>query len=409
MSDAHAPKPAVDRRRLAAGSRGFLVLLGALTAFSPLSVDLCLPALPAMAANLGTSLEAVQGTIAAFFLGMAVGQLVYGPLSDRYGRRRPLLLGAAVYTLASVACAISDGVHALQLARLVEALGGAAGIVVARAVVRDLYGVDESARIYSRLMLVMAVAPILAPLAGGVVLATLGWRAMFWILAGFGVAAFLASYAMLPETHAGTPGAARPLQALRTFASLLADRRFSAPATAAASAYAALFAFLVGSPAVLIAHYGLSPTAYALAFGGITGAYIGMAQVNARLVRSHGPRRLLKFGLCALLAVAIVELGCAATGFGGAGWLIGLWVLQLSAMGFIAGNAAALALADQGPRAGSAAALLGSAQFAAGGIAGSALSLAPRVGGSTHAIALIVAASAVVALCLRPWHRAGMP
>ena len=381
-----------------------------LTAFAPLSTDMYLAAIPTVARDLATTLAAAQETLAAFFVGMAIGQLIYGPLSDRYGRRRPLLAGCALYTLASALCAIAPSIHLLIFARLLTALGGSAGIVVVRAVVRDLYAVDDSARVYSRLMLVMGAAPILAPVIGSGILYVAGWRAIFWALAAFGIAALLAVYRTLPETHAGTPGAAHPLQALRTFGAVLRDPRFLAPAGAAALAYSALFAFLTGSPGVLIKDFGLSPTAYGAAFGVIAFGYIGCAQINARHVGRSGARILLYRGLSALVIVAIAQLACAASGAAGAWLAIALWLAQLCAMGFVVGNSAALALADQAPRAGSAAAVLGALQFTSGGLAGSAVGvLAPRVGSTLIAMAVVVLAGCLAAWLVAPWKARAAP
>ena len=390
-----------------AAGPAFLLLLGALTAFAPLSIDMYLPAFPTAAADLGASIAAVEKTLAAFFAGMALGQLAYGPLTDRFGRRRPLLAGCALYTVASVLCALAPNVHLLLVARFLQALGGAAGIVVVRAVVRDLYQVEDSARIYSRLMLVMGAAPILAPLLGSALLVLVGWRAIFWVLAGFGAAAFAAAYLRLPETHGGTPGAAHPARAVANFAAVLADRRFLAPAVAAACALGTMFAYITGSPDVLINHFRVGPTTYALVFGCNAAGFIAFSQVNAHLVRRIGPRELLRRGLYVLSLVSTLQIVCAFTGSGGAGLIVALWFLQLSSLGFVAANATALALADQGPRAGSAAALLGAGQFLCAGLAGSALGLCRQLGGTAQAISVLVAAGALVALSIRPWRIRG--
>ena len=390
-----------------AAGPAFLLLLGALTAFAPLSIDMYLPAFPTAAADLGASIAAVEKTLAAFFAGMALGQLAYGPLTDRFGRRRPLLAGCTLYTVASVLCALAPNVHLLLVARFLQALGGAAGIVVVRAVVRDLYQVEDSARIYSRLMLVMGAAPILAPLLGSALLVLVGWRAIFWVLAGFGAAAFAAAYLRLPETHGGTPGAAHPARAVANFAAVLADRRFLAPAVAAACALGTMFAYITGSPDVLINHFRVGPTTYALVFGCNAAGFIAFSQVNAHLVRRIGPRELLRRGLYVLSLVSTLQIVCAFTGSGGAGLIVALWFLQLSSLGFVAANATALALADQGPRAGSAAALLGAGQFLCAGLAGSALGLGRQLGGTAQAISVLVAAGALVALSIRPWRIRG--
>lgn len=382
------------------GRLGLTILLGALTGVPALSTDLYLPALPAIADELQASLPSVQSTLSVFFTGMAVGQLAYGPLADRYGRRVPLLAGLLLYTLASVACALAPDVGALWIARLAQALGGCAGIVVVRAVVRDLFDVVESARMFARMMLVMGAAPIFAPLLGGQILQWFGWRATFWALALFGAAALVAVYVRLQETHAGTPSAARPSVVARTFLAILRDRTFLLPALVAALGHGTLFAYIVSSPAVLIEHYGIDPAVYGFFFGANGVALIAAAQVNARLLKRHGPVKLLQRGIAALLVVSALLLGVAWTGFGGPWGISLLWFAQLACMGFTSGNASARALAHQGPRAGSASALLGSMQFGLGGFVGTvvaALALVPGIGGAEAAVGLVTLACALAA------------
>ena len=182
------------------GHVGLVVLLGSLTAVSPMSIDMYLPAFPALQHTFATDVASVERTLSVFFIGLAVGQLVYGPVSDRYGRRRPLLAGLALYTLASAGCAMAGSIGELQAWRALQALGGCAGVVIARAVVRDVFGPREAARVLSSLLLVMGVAPILAPVAGGWVLATLGWRAVFGVLVVFGAVSWVAVARALPDT-----------------------------------------------------------------------------------------------------------------------------------------------------------------------------------------------------------------
>lgn len=377
---------------------GLTILLGSLTATAALSTDLYLPAVPTIADALGASLAGVQSTLSVFFTGMAVGQLAYGPLADRYGRRRPLLAGLLLYTLASIACALAPDVGSLWLGRLAQALGGCAGIVVVRAIVRDLFDVVESARMFARMMLVMGVAPIFAPLAGAWILDWFGWRATLWALALFGVGSLAAVWFALPETHAGTPSAARPRVVARTFLAILRDRTFLLPALVAALGHATLFTYIVSSPAVLIDHYGLAPGTYGILFGLNGCALIAASQVNARLLRRHGPTQLLRRGIAALLVVSLALLAIAWTELGGPWGISVAWFCQLACMGFTSANAAARALAHQGPRAGSASALLGSVQFGTGSVAGTVVAaLAPAIGGAEAAVGVVTLAFAVAA------------
>ncbi|MCZ8133364.1 MAG: multidrug effflux MFS transporter [Steroidobacteraceae bacterium] len=379
------------------------VLLGALTATGPWAIDMYLPALPALANDLGTTLGAAQGTLSAFFLGMAIGQLVYGPLADRYGRRPPMLAGLALFTVASIACALATDVGMLWIARLAQALGSCAGLVVARAVARDLYEPLDVAHIFSRLMLVTGIAPILAPLIGAQVLALAGWRTIFWSLAAFGAVLLVFAAHRLPETHGGTPGAARPRVVARTFLAILRDRSFLRPSLIAALGQSTLFAYIVGTPAVLIEHFGVDPRLYGFFFGANALGFIVSAQVNARWLRGRGPARLLRGGLLALLIVASVGLAVAWSGIGGVWAVSATYVAQLGALGFVMSNAGALALAQQGARAGSASAVLGSLQFGIAALASSAvatLTALEEVANPVLAVALVVAACAGLAFLL---------
>lgn len=392
---------------------GLTILLGALIGVAALSTDIYLPAVPTVADALDASLASVQSTLSVFFTGMAVGQLVYGPLADRYGRRVPLLAGLLLYTLASAACALAPDVGLLWFGRLMSALGGCAAVVVVRAIVRDLFDVVESARMFARMMLVMGAAPIFAPLLGAWILDAFGWRANFWALAIFGACAFVAVYLRLPETHAGTPSAARPAVVARTFLAVLRDRTFLLPALAASLGHATLFTYVVSSPAVLIDHYGIDPGTYGWFFGANGVALIAASQVNARLLKRHGPVKLLQWGIVALLVVSTALLAIALTGFGGPWGVSAAWFAQLACIGFTSGNASARALAHQGTRAGSASALLGSIQFGIGGVAGSLvawLALVPFVDGAEAAVGVVTFGFAAAAfVCERASRGAAVP
>ncbi len=388
---------------LPAGHRALAALLGALTALGPLGVDMYLPAFPVMGADLGASPAQVQRTLAAFLFGMAAGQLVFGPLSDRYGRRAPLFGGLALFSLASLGCALAASAEALAWLRLAQALGGCAGMVAARAVVRDLCDERGAVRMMATLMLVMGAAPILAPLLGSLLLQALGWRAIFWILAAYGLAALALVAAFLPES---LPPAARrrdgPARILAVYLGILRDRRFLAHALAGAVPMLGLFAYLVGSPHVLMGVHGLDPLRYGIAFGSNAFGLILASQVIARLVRRVPPAVLLVRALALCAAAGLAAPVAVATG---ALWplLVALFC-YLSVMGAVLPIASALAMAPMGHVAGSASAVIGTLQFGGGAVVG--VLLGALGAGSPWPIAPVLAAGGlggfVLHLALRP-------
>ncbi len=344
-------------------------LLGALTALGPLGVDMYLPAFPAMGEALGASPAAIQQTLATFLLGMAVGQVAYGALSDRIGRRRPLFVGMTVFVLASIGCALAASAEALMWLRLLQALGGCVGVVVARAVVRDLTDERGAVRMMAMLMLVMGAAPILAPMLGGWLMAAFGWRAIFWALALYGALAVIAVAFFLPESL--PPERRRqdgPMQVVLVYVSILRDRRFLSCALAGALPMIGLFAYLFGSPHVLMEVHGLSPTTYGMAFGSNAIGLILMSQVTARLVRRHPPAMMLDRALLVQAAAGVLAFIAALSGL-----LVPLLVtffLYLSVMGMVLPLAGAMAMGPLGRVAGSASALIGSLQFGSGALVG---------------------------------------
>jgi DHA1 family bicyclomycin/chloramphenicol resistance-like MFS transporter len=370
-------------RRLAA-------LLGALIALGPLGVDMYLPAFPAMATDLAAQPEAIQRSLAAFLLGLAVGQVAVGPLADRHGRRPPLLVGLTLFALASAGCAMAASAEALVWLRVLQALGGCAGMVVARAVVRDLCDERGAVRMMAMLMLVMGAAPILAPLLGSVLLAGFGWRSIFWALAGYGVLALLFCALFLKESL--PPERRRrdgPAAVVAVYLGILRDRRFLAHALAGALPMVGLFAYLVASPQVLMGLHGLGPTQYGIAFGANAFGLILASQVIARLVRRGAPRVLL---LRALAACALAGLTVPlAVATGGLVPLLAALFLYMAVMGSVLPLASALAMAPMGRVAGSASALLGAMQFGAG--AGVGILLGAFGAGSAWPMALLVGAA----------------
>lgn len=386
----------------AMSSRRYLQLvlvLGALTALGPLAIDMYLPALPSLAADLNTSESAVQATITGMLVGLGVGQLVIGPLSDAVGRRRPLIIGVAVHIVSSLLCAVAPTIAMLTGARVLQGLAGAAISVVSMAIVRDLFSGMAAALLLSRLMLVMGIAPILAPSLGGLVLAATTWRGVFVVLA---VAAFLLVWVALFGLRETLPverrRTAQPRQVLQTYGRLLRDREFMALVLIGGLVFAALFAYISGSSFVLQNVYGMSTATFAIVFGANAFGLVLATQANPWLVRRLGPRRVLQGAVVIGASAALVMLVAAALEFGGLPMLVGpLWFI-IAACGFSFPNTPALALTRHGEAAGTAAALLGSAQFVLGGIT------APLVGafgdGSALPMAAVMAATMVIAATL---------
>lgn len=381
-----------------------VVILGALTAIGPISTDLYLPAFPALAAEFGASAAAVQRTLSASFLGMALGQAAYGPLSDRFGRRKPIMAGMALFALASAGCALAPGIMGLTALRLLQALGGCAGAVVARAVVRDLAEGAAMVRLMARLMLVFALAPILGPSLGGVLLRFGGWRAIFWLLAGYGVLAVLAVWRLLPETlprnRRQQGGAA---EVLATYAMLLGDRRFMAHALGGTLAMGGMFAYIAASPFVFMQLNGVSPQGYALYFGANAAGIMAVSQVVGRLAGRYTPQFLLARAQLAGVAAGLGLVLVTATGLGGFWAMVALLWCLIATLGGIMPTASALAMGRQGRVAGAASAVIGVLQSAIGAVAGLAVSLLGEGPGAALALALVAAGCTGAGLGARLW------
>ena len=365
MTTAHHPVP-----------RHLVLLLGMLTAFGPVSIDMYLPAFPQITRELAARPGAVPFTLAAFLFGAAFSQVFYGSLADRFGRRRPLLAGCCLYAIGSLGCAFAPSMHVLLAARLVQALGGAAGMVIARAVVRDVFDERHSAHIFSQLMLVMGVAPILAPWIGGQLLVLGSWRLIFLVLAGFGGICFAASACGLPETlpsekriRHGMPGV------LRTFGELLGNRRFLGYALIAGCTAGTNFAYISGASLVYIELHGVSPQHFGFFFAANALGLIGASQCNRLLLRRFTPEAILARSLTVNMLAGVVLVFCGATGWGGLPALALLLFVGLSSVGLSFPNLTAAGLAPFGRAAGSASAVLGTLQFAVGGFAGALVGL----------------------------------
>ena len=340
-----------------------ILILGALSAFGPLAIDFYLPGFPAMAQAFATDEKHIQLTLAVYFLGLSIGQLVYGPIADRFGRRVPLLVGVGLFTAASFACAFAPSLDWLIGARFVQALGGCAGMVLSRAIVSDKCDAVGSAKVFSQLMLVMGLAPILAPMLGGLLVNVYGWQAIFIVLTGFSALAALAVALGLPESlPANVPR--QPLSgALRQYGRLLKDREYLGHALTGGIAMAGMFAYIAGSPFVFIKLYGVPAEHYGWLFGSNAAGFILVAQINARLLAKRGPAFLLSRMVWVYLAAGLTLLGVSALHTAQLWPLLIPLFICIASLGCIIPNASACAMSGQGARAGSASALLGCLQF----------------------------------------------
>lgn len=361
-----------------------------------MSIDMYLPGLPAIAADFGVETSAAQFTLSSFFIGLALGQAIHGPLADRYGRKPPLYVGLALYVVTSVGCALAPDIATLTVLRFIQAVGGCAGIVIARAVVRDCCDAHTAARVFSLLMLVMGLAPILAPLIGGWILWFAGWRAIFAVLAVFGLTCLFAVWRLLPETRpADTIASAGIGAALRVYGELWVDRRFMGYVLSGGFAHAGMFAYITGSPHVFIEVYGVSAQNFGWLFGLNALGLIASSQVNHRLLRHHSTDTLLRRANRSTVLLGLGMLVIAASGWGGLPALLAPLFCYSVSLGFTAPNAMANALAHQGQRAGSASALIGALQFGVATLASMLVGLAG--GGSALPMAAVIASCGLLA------------
>ena len=351
--------------------RILLPVLAMLSAFAPLSIDMYLPSFPLLTQAFHTDASRVQLTLSAFLLGFGFSPLVYGPLADRFGRR-PVLLGAAVlYIVASALCAVATDIEHLIALRFLQALGAGAGPVIVRAIIRDLYTHEEAARTMSLMMVIVGAAPMLAPSIGGILLVEFGWRSIFWVLSGFGLVCIVLVQLALRESLPAQ--FRRPLafkSTLGSYASLLTNARYLGFVLTGSLLFAGMFAYLSGSPFVFIELFGVSERFYGVLFALNVGGMVLMATVNSRLVRRHGPRKMLKAGVVIVALTGIVLL---IVGFSGANSLpvvVASLFPLFCALSLVAPNATASALQDFPHMAGTASALAGALQFGLGALTG---------------------------------------
>lgn len=389
-----------------------ILVVGSMIAVAPLTIDMYLPALPSIERGLLTTSTAVQLTLTGTLAGLALGQILVGPISDAVGRRVPMLVGLAVHVVASALCAVAPNIWVLGALRVMQGLGVAAALVVAVAVVRDLFSGTAFAKIFSRLMLVMGTAPILAPTLGSGVLQWTSWRGVFVVLGLFGLVLAITAGFALPETL--PPARRRPAQLRATidyYGVLLRDRAFVGMVLVTGLAMSAVFAQVAGSPFVYQDQFGLSEQQFGIAFGAGAAGLIISTQLNVRLLRRYTPQQILVVGVTLSSVAGLVLLGFAATGIGGLfGVMLPLW-LVLAGAGLVLPNAPALAMSRHGEGAGTAGSLLGAAQFGLGAVAAPAVGM---LGSGATAMAIVIAgpmalAALILLLVLRTRPAAPAP
>jgi DHA1 family bicyclomycin/chloramphenicol resistance-like MFS transporter len=345
------------------GHTELIVLLGAVTAFAPVSIDMYLPALPVLGQEFGASPGHVQLSVASFFLGLAVGQGFYGPLSDRFGRTRPLYAGLTLFVLASLGCALAPSMNFLIAVRFFQALGACSGQVLSRAIVRDLFEPREAVQVFSLLVLVMGVSPVLAPLLGGQILQWFPWRTIFWVIASLGALGLIGSLIRLHETHRGERKELIVGKVLQTYAGLVRDRVFLGYVLAGGMAMAGMFAYIVGSPYVFIEHFHLSTAAFGVLFGVNALGLVLAAQLNARLVRYFSSDAIIKRVLMIQVVSGLILFIGAISGYLQLYGIAFFIFIYVASVGCLFPNVTAMAMAPHGAIAGSASALIGVIQF----------------------------------------------
>lgn len=341
-----------------------VLILAVLSLIAPLAIDMYLPALPFIAASLGATDGQAQLTLPTYFAGFAIGQAFYGPIADRFGRKPPLYFGLALYIAASVGCALAPDIETLIALRFLQSAGGCAGTVVARAMVRDLFSGADAIRVYSRVLLVFGVGPILAPMIGSGVLIWFGWREIFWLLAAIGILSMVLIFTRMPESL--RPEHVRPLRLTSVIVNywrLFTHRNFVGYALTGGTMMAGTFAYIAGLPFVIVNVYGYPDYYFSLVFGINAVGFIVASQINVAAQRRHSPERVLLTALLIQIAAAAVFVITVATGIGGLfGLLLPLFV-WIATMGFVIPNTTGLAMGPFAANAGAASAMLGVLQF----------------------------------------------
>jgi len=345
------------------------LVLGLLSAIGPFAIDMYLPALPSIGTSLHADVGTVQLSLMVFFMSMGVGQLIYGPLSDMFGRKRPIYVGLCIFALGSIGCALAPDIHTLIVCRFIQGLGACAGMVIPRAIVRDMHTGNDAARLMSLLMLIFSVSPILAPLTGSLVIELASWRGVFWVVTGAAVLGLIMVSTVLKETRPAhlrlnsTVGSA-----LTGYATLLRDRHFLGVVFIGSFGVSSFFAYLANSSFVLINHYGLTPTQYSLAFSVNAVSFIGASQFTGRLGSRYGLKRVVKTAVVGYAATMVLLAAITAAGVDKLAVLMVMLVIGYGFLGLVIPSSAVIALEEHGAIAGTASALMGTLQFGTGAL-----------------------------------------
>lgn len=347
-----------------------ILILGSLTALAPFSIDMYLPGFPAIAKDLDTTVSKVALSLSSFFIGISAGQLLYGPLLDRFGRKKPLYFGLVIYIIASAGCALATSIDALIALRFIQALGSCAATVAAVAMVRDLFPIKDSAKVFAMLMLVLGVSPMIAPTLGGYVTSHLGWHTIFIILLGIGVFNLIASFLWLPEVYKpDTTMSLKPRPIINNFLLVMREPQFYTYALTGALAFAGLFVYISGSPLLFMDIFKVNEETYGWIFALLSVGFIGSSQVNTLLLRKFKSEQIIFFAMLAQVITILFFLIGGVNGWFGLYTTIFLLFKFLCCLGFVSPNASALTLAPFTKNAGSAAALMGAIQMGLGALA----------------------------------------
>jgi DHA1 family bicyclomycin/chloramphenicol resistance-like MFS transporter len=375
----------------------YVLVLGSMTALGPFSIDMYLPGFVDIAASLKTTVATVGLSLSSYFIGISVGQLLYGPLLDRYGRKPPLYAGLGLYIAVTFVCMQAKDINTLIVLRFIQALGSCAAAVAAMAMVRDLFGAKESAKVFSLLLLVLGASPMIAPTAGGYIVTIWGWRVVFLVLLILGVLITLLTIFFLPESYPADKNfSLKPLPILKNFLSVLRVPQFLVYVGVYAFAFAGLFAYVTGSPLVFMDVFHLSKKTYGWVFAFLSVAFIGLSQLNGLLLRKYTSEQIIRVALTGQVLVAVIFLVGNMAGWYGLGYTIFLLFLFLACLGFTNPNAAALCLAPFSKNAGTASSMLGFLQMGIGTLASVAVSVFNN--GTSTPMVVVIAVTSVLAM-----------
>jgi len=348
----------------------YIFVLGSLTALGPFSIDMYLPGFEDIAHSLNTSVATVALSLSSYFIGISLGQLLYGPLLDRYGRKRPLYAGLALYIVSTIICMQARDINTLIILRFIQAVGSCAAQVAAMAMVRDLFGPKESAKVFSLLLLVLGASPMIAPTAGGYIVVNFGWRTIFLVLTILGVLIAALSIFLLPESYAADKNfSLHPRPIIKNFISVFREPQFLVFVLVQSLAFAGLLAYVSGSPIVFMNIFHVDKKTYGWIFAFLSVAFIGLSQFNSLLLKKYSSEQIIWVALTGQVLVAVLFLAGNIAGWYGLPQTILFIFLFLGCLGFTNPNAAALSLAPFSKNAGTASALLGALQMGIGALA----------------------------------------